>query len=111
MGVQENKNFCTSYVSKVLVDLNGIWSTFETCWCDNLILILFCPFNVRGKEPYLRGCIKKSNMGLCSQTDFFQTLYGDRDHKTLQFDISLEDFDLHSRSHLYEKIKTLVSIF
>ena len=33
------------------------------------------------------------------------------DHKAIRFDIRLDDLYLHSRSQLYEKSKTLVSIF
>ena len=36
------------------------------------------------------------------QTNFFQTWYGG----SLQFDIRLNDLDLPSRSHSYEKAKT-----
>ena len=38
-------------------------------------------------------------------------MYSDIDHQVLQFNISLDDLDLHSRSQLYEKSKTSVSIF
>ena len=33
---QESKepNFCSSYLTKISVNLDGIWYTFETCWCD-----------------------------------------------------------------------------
>ena len=49
---------------------------------------------------------------LCSfQTDFFQIWYDDRDHKALHIDISLDDFDLHSRSQLCGTSKTLVFTF
>ena len=45
------------------------------------------------------------------QTGCFQTWYDDRDLQALHSDISLDDFDLHSKSHLYEKSKTSVPIF
>ena len=31
-GVQESKIFCTNYLTKLSIDLNGIWHTFNTCW-------------------------------------------------------------------------------
>ena len=44
-------------------------------------------------------------------TDFFQTWYEDRDYLALHFEISLDELNLHSRSKLYKKSKTSVSIF
>ena len=37
------------------------------------------------------------------RTNFFQIQYDDRDFQILDFDISLDDLGLHSRSQLYEK--------
>ena len=32
--MQESKNFCTNYLTKFSIDLNGMCFTVETCWCD-----------------------------------------------------------------------------
>ena len=43
-------------------------------------------------------------------TDFFQTLYCDRQHGTPQFDTSVNDHDLHSSSHFLETAKFVLLI-
>ena len=32
--MRESKNMCASYLTKLLIDLNGIWYIIETFWCD-----------------------------------------------------------------------------
>ena len=56
------------------------------------------------KKPLTLACIQ------ILETDLFQTGYHGRDHLVLQFDISLDDIDLYSRSQLYERKKS-ASIF
>ena len=66
---------------------------------------------------YFHSVFKGGNptyvIGLYLQTDFLQiwSVDDDRDCYALHFDNSLDDLDLHSRSQLYEKLGTLVSIF
>ena len=45
------------------------------------------------------------------QANFFQSCCDDREHKARHSDIGLDDLDLHSRSQLFEKSKTPLSIF
>ena len=73
--MQESKNLGVNYLTKFSVNLNGIGCTIETCWCDELyVLILSCPVNIQGREPYLSDFIikKKKNpnpkMLVCIQT-------------------------------------------
>ena len=39
-------NFCASYLTKISIDLNGIWCTVDTRWCDepHTLLILFIQY-------------------------------------------------------------------
>ena len=81
----------------------------------NYTLILSRPFSIQGREPYLCDFVTQKNLSHWLvikrlQTYFFQTWY-DRDHYGLRFDINLNDGDLHSRSHLYEKSTVPVSFF
>ena len=79
----------------------------------NLIFSLFHPFSIQGKEPCLCDYEKKNWHWLVFRfTDWFlSNMYDDGEHWALNFDISLDDLDLHCRSQFYEKSKTLVSIF
>ena len=67
----ESKNFCANYLTKFLIDLNGIWSTVVTYQCDEPHThFLFHLFNIQGREPYLSDFItkkkKKINISLYS---------------------------------------------
>ena len=65
--VRESKNFCTNYLIKFPIDLDGTWYAVETCWVlFNFVFILSCPVNIPGREPYLGDCVKKEiiNVGL-----------------------------------------------
>ena len=50
--VRETKN-CTNYLTKFVINLNWIWFTIETCWCDQLhthfILSIQYSLSWRGK--------------------------------------------------------------
>ena len=45
-------------------------------------------------------------LSVLEQVDFFQTWHDNKDYYALYFKISLDDFDLSSRSQLYKKSKT-----
>ena len=57
--MQESKDFCTNYLTKFSIDLNGICSTVETCWYDEPHTILAQLFTVQGRKPYICDCAQK----------------------------------------------------
>ena len=74
-GVRESKNFCANYLSKFLIDLNWIWYTIETCWCDEPHIHSMLSIE-HSSETYLYyklyDVIKKRNfnVGLYSEISF-----------------------------------------
>ena len=34
IDVDLEKILCANYLTEFTIDLNGIWHTLETCWCD-----------------------------------------------------------------------------
>ena len=65
----ETKKVCANYLTKFSLDLNGIWSTRETCWCDELHIHLFCPFGIQGREPHIMISLQK-----CLYSDINRTM-------------------------------------
>ena len=107
-------------VAIISQSFSSIWMEFgivlRLVGVVNLILILFyfCPFSIQGREPYLCDFIRKPLALADMQTftdQFLSNLICWWRPLSSAFDISLDDLDLHSRSQLYEKSNTLVSIF
>ena len=86
----------------------GIWYTIETCWCDGPHTLFILPIQYSMERTLLIWCWLVFRH---LQIHFFQTWYDDRDPYVLDYNISLDDLDLHSRSQLDRKSKPLVSIF
>ena len=49
--------------------------------------------------------------GICRQISFNLSAMMETTRPSIHFDVILDDFDIHSRSQLYEKSRTSVSIF
>ena len=97
--MQEFIQFCTNYLTKFSVDLDGNWHFVEICL-----------ISIQGRRPFLCDLQRRLKCWLVLgnlQTDFFESWYGDRDHQT-QFDPRLVDLGLFLKSALCE---TLVPIF
>ena len=112
--MREGKNSSTNYLTKFSMDLNGIWHTVETCWCDETHTHFISYFSVfKGGNPTYGIAFEKTKVGLCS--DIYRPIsfrLGRMIETTkLYILICLDDLDVHSRSKLYEKSKTLISIF
>ena len=88
-GVIESKNIFTNYITRVSVNLDGIWYAVETCWSYEPHTH-FMSSDCHSLERTLCMCFCQKNfsVGLCSYIifiSFFQTWYGDRDHWILHF--------------------------
>ena len=61
--MQESKTFCTNFLRKVAIDLDGILYTIETCRCDepHTHFMISHVLKSQGKEPYLYDFEKKPN--------------------------------------------------
>ena len=101
--VWESKNFCTSFLTKFSVDLNGIWFT-DVTWCDepHLDFIVSIQFS-GGRTLHIWFCIKKILKNLLVFRYLQTNSFYDKDHWALHFDISFDYLDCHSRSQLYVK--------
>ena len=66
--MQENNDFCTSYLTKFSNKLGGIWYTVETCRCDERhIYFISVSLVFKGDNPTLVIFLnKKLNIGLYS---------------------------------------------
>ena len=68
MGVQESKN-SSNYLTRFSIDLDGLWSAVETCWCRlmNPMLSWSRTFNIQGRKPYFFDFVENMiNVGLYS---------------------------------------------
>ena len=87
-----------------------MWCNVETCWFDELLLILSWQISIREREPCLSDFVmKKFNIGLCYRPISFKERW--LRFQTLHFDTSLNYHDYHSRSQLYETNRTCSSFF
>ena len=58
--MQENKHFCTSYVTNFSDDLNGIGFAAEAFWsAESYTLYILHLINIQGKEPNLGDFMNK----------------------------------------------------
>ena len=53
--MQESKHFWDNYLTKLLINLKGIWYAVETCWCDDpqssffVVVVVYLIF--KGENP------------------------------------------------------------
>ena len=102
--MKESKHLMQS-ISQFLIDLDGGWYTVETCFCDEPYTHFISSVQF-SRERTLCDFVKKALTMVCVQAFtncFISNVYDDRDHQTLHFDHSLDDFDLHTWSQLYMK--------
>ena len=111
--MRESINSRANYLTKCSFDLNGMWYTVESCWC-NESHTHFVHTICKGENAIYVILLRKKERRLVFrhlQRNFFQIWYDNRDIKALHFDTSWDDLDIHSRSQLYDKSTTLVSPF
>ena len=54
------------FLTKVLVNLDGIWYTVKACWCDKRHTHLSSPFSIRERTLLMRFCDINFNIDMDS---------------------------------------------
>ena len=99
-----------------------MWYAAEICWSDELKRNFSLADHSRertisGDRKITTNEQKKQKIDVGLHVDIYRpitlklTWYDDRHYCTLQFDTSLNDFDLYSRSQLFQNEKSLSLIF
>ena len=119
-GCQRVKNFCNNYLTNFGINLNVISFAVDNCCSDEShVLLLFYSHPINSQDIKIENSVRWSqggggwggggdlvhiNFGHL-QADVFHSWFDDSHYYTAYLNTCFDNFELHSKSQLYEKAK------